>query len=261
MDLVTSDPQRTSEENISAVWGPVATLLWALVIAIAFLVAQVIVTISYAVSTMGDLRRDKAQAALRSLEFDGTFLSFCAFASLFVCVPLIAGIVWLKRGAKLKDYLGLTIPGVRKFLLWSLITSAFCVLTDLTLWLLGQPTIPEFMLKAYGSANPRWFLWLALAVAAPVFEEICFRGFLFKGLAASRLHWQGATVITSFLWAAIHVQYDWYGISTIFGLGLVFGTARAMTNSTLLTIWLHGLVNVVATAQTVVALRQMPVSN
>lgn len=257
MDLVASDPQRTSDQHSSAVWGPVATLLWALVIAIVFLIVQIFVTIIYAVATMSDVPQAKAKAALRGLEFDGTFLSVGACATLLVCVPLILGLAKLKSGSKLKDYLGLVVPRPRQFLVWSLITSAFCVLTDLILWLLDQPTVLEFMLKAYASAHPRWLLWLALAVCAPVFEEICFRGFLFKGLAASRLRWQGATVVTSVFWAAIHVQYDWYGISTIFALGLVFGTARAMTNSTLLTMWLHCLVNVLATAQTAIALRQI----
>ncbi len=110
---------------------------------------------------------------------------------------------------------------------------------------------------AYESANPRWVLWLAVAVAAPIFEETFFRGFLFAGLAASRLHWYGATIITSALWAVIHQQYDWYRISVIFAFGLILGTVRAMTNSTLLTIWLHGLVNVVAIAETAIALRQL----
>lgn len=113
------------------------------------------------------------------------------------------------------------------------------------------------MLKAYGSASPRWLIWVAVLIAAPIFEEVCFRGFLFKGLAASRLRWQGATVITAVLWAAIHIQYDWYGIGAVFGLGLLLGTTRALTNSTLLTIWLHGLINLLATVQAAIALRQL----
>lgn len=261
MDPLAADPQRTSDQESFAVWGPVATILWTVLIAIVFLVAQIIVTIIYALGTMLDLPRDRTNAALADLQFDGTFLSLCTFATLLVCVPLIIGVAKLKRGSKLKDYLGLKMPRLGQLLRWSLIASAFCGLTDLILWLLGQAIVPEVMLKAYGSANPRWLLWLALAVAAPVFEEIAFRGFIFKGLAASRLHWQGATVVTSVLWAAIHIQYDWYGISTIFALGLVFGTARAMTNSTLLTMWLHCLVNILATAEVATMVRQIPINH
>lgn len=86
-------------------------------------------------------------------------------------------------------------------------------------------------------------------------REICFRGFIFKGLAESRLRWYGATLVTAILWAAIHLQYDWYGISCIFALGLLLGTARAKTNSTLLTMWLHSVINIMATVETAIALR------
>lgn len=252
-DTATELPEAGGGQKILPVWGPVLTLLWAVLIAIAFLVVQFFVAAIYAIVTMSKLPRDKADAALAGLEFDGTFMSLCTFATL-VCVPLILGIAKLKRGSQLTDYLGLIVPRSRQFWRWSVITILFCVLADLLSWLLHLP-VPEFMIKTYSSANPRWILWLALGVAAPIFEEICFRGFIFKGLAASRLRWYGATVVTSVLWAAIHLQYGWYEISVIFALGLVLGAARAMTNSTLLTIWLHGLVNVIAILQVAIMLR------
>jgi membrane protease YdiL (CAAX protease family) len=255
MDPVASDSQPTPGQNSSAVWGPVATILWTVVIAIVFLIAQIVAVFIYAVVAVRHLSRAEAEAAIRSLQFDGTLLFFCTFATLLVCVPVIVGIAKLKHGSRLADYLGLNVPRLRQLLLWSFITSVFCGLIGVISTLLSQPA-PEFMLKVYASADPPWVLWLALAVDAPVFEEICFRGFIFKGLAASRLRWSGATLITSVLWAAIHVQYGMFDISVIFALGLVLGTARAMTNSTLLTIWLHCLVNVIATVETAIALRQ-----
>ena len=245
------------EQNSSAVWGPVATIAWTVLIAIVWLLAQIFIAGIYIAVTRRDLPRDKIAAAIQALEFDGLFLSLCTFAAVLFCVPLIAGIAKLKRGSKLKEYLALRLPRPRELWRWSLIIVACCLLTDLVFVLLRQPTIPEFMLKTYGSTNPRWILWLALALAAPLSEEIFFRGFLFKGLADSRLRWYGATIVTSVLWAAIHVQYDWYGTSAVFALGLVLGTARALTDSTLLTIWLHGLVNILATVQTAIALRQI----
>ena len=238
----------TAHPTILPVWGSAVTLLWTVLIAIVFVVAQFFVAIVYVMATMHDLPRDKVDAAIAGLPFDGTFVSLCTFATLLVCVPLILGIAKLKRGSKLTDYLGLTVARPQQFWRWTLIIILFCVLADVISWLLRLP-VPEFMIKAYSSANPRWVLWLALGVAAPIFEEIFFRGFIFKGLAASRLRWYGATIVTSVLWAAIHVQYGWYEISLIFSLGLVLGAARAMTHSTLLTMWLHGLVNIIATAQ------------
>jgi membrane protease YdiL (CAAX protease family) len=257
---LTAGPQHTSDQERGAVWGPVATILWTVVIALVFLTAQVLTATIYAIATLRHLSRAEAEAAIRDLPFDGTFLFFCTFAGLLVCVPLIVGIVKLKRGAKPTDYLGLNLPRLRQLWQWSLVLSVVAGLIGLTSSLLHQPT-PEFMLKVYGSADSPWLLWLAVAVDAPVFEEICFRGFIFKGLAESRLRWSGATIITSFIWAAIHLQYGPYEISTIFALGLVLGTARALTNSTLLTIWLHCLFNVLATVGMEITLRQIPVNN
>lgn len=260
MDPLASDPLRTSNKESSPIWGAIATLLWTVVIAIVFLIAQILTGFIYAAVTMRGMSRAEAEAALYKLQFDPALLFFCTFAGLLICVPLIVGIVKLKRGSSLTDYLGLNVPRLRQVLLWSFITVVFCGLIGVISSLLRQPT-PEFMLKVYSTADPPWLLWLAVVVDAPVFEEICFRGFIFKGLAASRLQWPGATIITSVFWAAIHLQYGWYDMSTIFALGLLLGAARALTNSTLLAMWLHCLVNVIATVEIAIALRQMPVNN
>ncbi len=249
------EPQRPEDQKSLPVWGPVATLAWSVLIAIVFLVAQLFIMLIYVLPTR-HLPREEAKAAFMNLRFDGIFLSVCTFATLLACTPLIVGIVKLKRGSNLKDYLALRRPSLRQLLRWSLFTLVFCFLSDGIAYLLGQPILPDFMLKTYWTASPRWLLWLALVIAAPIFEEVCFRGFIFKGIAASRLGWAGATIVTAILWAAIHTQYDWYGISFVFGIGLLLGAARARTDSTLLTIWLHSLINLLATAQAAFALWQ-----
>lgn len=260
MDPLAAETQRSADQESSAVWGLGATILWTVVIAIAFLIAQILAATIYAIVTLRHLSRADTYAAIRDLPFNGTFLFWCTFAGLLVCVPLIVGIVKLKRGAKPTDYLGLNPPRLRQLVHWSLITGVVFWLFGLVSSLLRQPT-PEFMLKVYGSVDSPWLLWLAVAIDAPVFEEICFRGFIFKGLAESRLRWSGATIITSVLWAAIHLQYGRYEMSTIFALGLVLGTARALTNSTLVTIWMHCLFNVLATVGMEMTLRQIPGNN
>ncbi|HVF70403.1 MAG TPA: CPBP family intramembrane glutamic endopeptidase [Chthoniobacterales bacterium] len=239
-----------------AVWGPIITILWGVLVAFAFLIAQSLAAGIYLAIRLGPGRLGDLQPALQSLKSDGTFFAVCTFATLFVCTPLVLGIIKLKNGSRLADYLGLRRPSLRQLAKWTALTIGTCVIMDLVLWLAQQPIVPPFMREAYPSADPRWLLWLALAVAAPVFEEIFFRGFLFAGLAASRLRWSGAILITAALWAAIHVQYDWYGISIIFVLGLLLGTARALTRSTVLTIWLHCMINIIATAETAFVLRE-----
>jgi hypothetical protein len=90
---------------------------------------------------------------------------------------------------------------------------------------------------------------IALVAGAPLFEELFFRGFLFRGFEASFLGSAGTTIVTSALWTAIHVQYDAYQLATIFLLGLLFGVARAVSRSTLLPMAMHVATNVVACVQ------------
>ena len=52
-------------------------------------------------------------------------------------------------------------------------------------------------------------------------------------------------------WAAMHVQYDLYGIATIYLMGLYLGVVRYLSGSTSLTILLHGIANTIATAEAV----------
>jgi membrane protease YdiL (CAAX protease family) len=85
-----------------------------------------------------------------------------------------------------------------------------------------------------------------------LFEETFFRGFVFKGFESGFMGPIGAVLATTGLWAAIHIQYDAYGIATVFCLGLLLGTARAMTGSLLVPLGLHATANLVATIETAV---------
>ena len=162
---------------------------------------------------------------------------------------LIAGVVKLKKGATVGEYLPLGGVGGRTWLNWLGATAVLVVLSDLTTTALGRPVVPEFMTALYATAQPVWLLWLALVVGAPLFEETFFRGFLLAGLKASALRPAGAVVATSVLWSLMHLQYDAYGILTVFAMGLLFGMARIRTGSLLVPMALHAAVNLTATIQ------------
>ena len=53
-------------------------------------------------------------------------------------------------------------------------------------------------------------------------------------------------MVTALVWAAIHWHYDFYGIATVFAIGLLLGWARLRTGSLTLTIALHAAFNLVA---------------
>jgi uncharacterized protein len=197
--------------------------------------------------------------ALESLKYDGRLLSWCTFASAIICGLAVIIVVKLKRGSKLSDYLGLIFPKRRQLLFWLLVLIAFIGLSDVISILLGKPTTPEFMVKAYSLLASPWILWVALLVAAPLFEELFFRGFLIKGLSASAL-----ALVRCGYYLLRNVGGNSHsirslGMATILVLGFILGTARIKSGSIILTMLLHSFTNLVATGEVVIYLRNLTV--
>ena len=80
------------------------------------------------------------------------------------------------------------------------------------------------------------------------------RGFIFSGLTSSIVGPKGAILITSFIWTAVHIQYDFYWLVSIFVVGIALGIARYKTGSVILTIGLHVLINLGAMVTTAIAI-------
>jgi membrane protease YdiL (CAAX protease family) len=127
-------------------------------------------------------------------------------------------------------------------------------------WLIGINIVTTFQTNIFRTASDVGFvqvllLVMAVVVLTPIGEEIMFRGFLFRGwLRGPRDVWP-VIVVTSLLWALIHVQYDWYVTGQIFAFGLMLGWIRWATGSTVLTILLHGLINLEGMVETWVSLQ------
>jgi membrane protease YdiL (CAAX protease family) len=60
-----------------------------------------------------------------------------------------------------------------------------------------------------------------IALGAPLAEEMTFRGQIFAALSQTRLGYAGTSVITSLVWALIHVTEPLYAIALIFVMGLI----------------------------------------
>jgi hypothetical protein len=187
----------------------------------------------------------------KSLSSNGFCLAITVVASGLICTPLTLLFTKLRKNISVKNYIGFREPLKREWVTWLLILAAFLFLSDAVSLLLRQPIAPPFMVDAYKTASSLPVLLLAIIVVAPIFEEIFFRGFLFQGIRYSRLGSMGAIGMTSFFWAIIHLQYDAYGMTTIFALGLLFGIARLKTDSIHLLMVMHSLTGLVATIETV----------
>jgi membrane protease YdiL (CAAX protease family) len=71
-----------------------------------------------------------------------------------------------------------------------------------------------------------------LVIAAPVAEEIIFRGFLYRGLSESRLGVVGAIVVTALIWTLLHYGKSTAGMIDTMLCGLAWGWLRWHTGST-----------------------------
>lgn len=178
-------------------------------------------------------------------------LGLVAWVGIAVSVPAaLAAFWWLARwqgpgGARRR--LALSWPRRRDALGWLLAVVAFGWLWErLAVWL-ERPAMPPVMEQVFRTAGWLPALLVAVAVLAPAFEEVAFRGFLLGGLA--RLGPLVAIGLSSLLFTAIHLQYDLFDMGGVFALGALFGAARWQSGSTLLAIGLHAFHNSVASLQ------------
>jgi membrane protease YdiL (CAAX protease family) len=229
-----------------------SAIIIALYCVLQILIATVFVSVAKAEHPELDL-----EAHAKSLSSNGFCIGVMAVVSGLICTPLTLLFTKLRKNISVRDYIGFKEPLKREWVQWLLILAVFLFLSDGISLLLHQPIVPPFMVDAYKTASFLPILLFAIVVVAPIFEEIFFRGFLFQGIRYSRLGPTGAIGITSLVWAVIHLQYDIYGMATVFALGLLFGIARLKTDSIHLLMVMHSFVGLVATMETVFYVRSM----
>jgi HAD superfamily hydrolase (TIGR01509 family) len=225
------------------VWGFWATLGLTLAVMIGDTIAQSVMALFFA----GASKALGHSLDWSAIESNGLFLALATTAGAPVAIGLSWLFAWLRKGLPPQEYLGLRPVSGRQLWRWFLVLVAFVAISDLVTVLLGRPVVPEFMHQIYETAVFLPLLLVALIIAAPLAEEFVFRGFMFAGLARSSAGPVGATIITSAVWAALHMQYDFHGVSQIFAAGLLMGYVRWKTGSLYTCIFLHAAMNLIAT--------------
>jgi membrane protease YdiL (CAAX protease family) len=155
------------------------------------------------------------------------------------------------------EYFGLVIPRLRLVAKYSAVMVLLVGAPRLLRVLRGMPLVPDSSIDAYRAAGSPLAYFAALVIAAPLYEELLFRGFLFKGIARSRLGGWAALAITTASWAALHTQYRGYQIVPIAINGLYYGWARWKTGSTGLAVLLHAITNAVVVGEAAIAFTLM----
>jgi len=236
-------------------WKFWATSAWGLAIMGAWVTAQFAVFLAILLTQpIPDL------AAAHRLVHSGLTLAVVSVGSAPFGLGALALAVWLS-GRPFWSYLGVVAPSRSDWIVGLVCLAVLLAVADFSARLLGHGVMPTFVSDMYRGAREAGalpLLALALVVIAPVTEELIFRGFLFRGWAASPLGAGGAILLTSFLWAAAHVQYDLFYMTLIFVLGLLFGWLRQRSGSTILTMGLHGIVNLWALLQAALLIPRLP---
>lgn len=183
------------------------------------------------------------------LESNGQLWALATCVTGVTCTLLILLLARIRKSIGVRNYLGLRV------LPWRLVMTSLAIgivvvaAIDGIMLLAGQEVIPEVWINAYQTANSLLLLWIALIIAAPLFEEFLFRGFLFSGWLNTKLKATGTILLTSALWTLVHVQYDLVHLLAIFVYGIVLGLARYRTRSLIAPLVIHGAINLAALVQ------------
>jgi len=241
-------PPRKSREP--RVWKFVGTSVWGLLLFGALFAGQLAVVLFY-LWTGKDAIDSPAMTALIS---NGRVISL----SVVMGMPAVVLAIWIATrwsGVPFADYLALRRPTWRMVAVGVAALILLMVGWEIVSRLAGRDSSPGFMVDVLKTAQADGALWLlvfAFCVAAPITEEFFARGFLYRGWSESFLRPFGAILLSSAVWTIMHMQYNWFFLAQVFSIGLLFGYLRYRTNSTWLTVILHGINNLAATVQSII---------
>ena len=238
----------TAAERPPRVWKFWGTALWGLFIFAMMFAGQVAVVAWFV------LRREGPVDMAAAIHVVGGGLTISL--SVIMGLPAVLAALWLAilmSRTPFADYLALRGASWIHFLIG--VAALVVVVTgwDLLSRAAGREVAPGFMgdvLKSAQADGALWLLVIAFCVAAPVSEEFFARGFLYRGWSETFLGPAGAILLSSIVWTALHLQYDWFFFGEVFSIGLLLGYLRYRFHSTWLTVVVHGLNNSAAVVQT-----------
>jgi CAAX protease family protein len=132
-----------------------------------------------------------------------------------------------------------------------LIGFGYYAFATLTSYLLAIE-VPEFMLELKSHTNTGFdllMLVIAICIVAPIVEEVIFRGLAYTRLVNSRAGVTGAIIITSLVFTAIHIQYDFMILAILSVFAFLVGYVRYKTDNLVYCIALHMQLNMMSTIE------------
>jgi membrane protease YdiL (CAAX protease family) len=111
---------------------------------------------------------------------------------------------------------------------------------------------PQFMFDVKSQTHSIldvMLLVLGICIVAPIAEEVIFRGLAYGRLVKSRAGVTGAIIITSLVFTAIHVQYDFEVLAILSVFAFLLGYVRYKTGNLVYCIALHMQLNAFSTIE------------
>ena len=132
-----------------AVWGLGGTIIWGIVVAVVYIIAQIVTMSVFIAQRYGALPPEEIERLIKSLLHNGDLVSYSIIVTFVICSPLLVGIAKLKKGSVLNEYFGLKKVKLKQSLIWFAILLLFILASDTLTLLLGKPLVPEFVTEAY----------------------------------------------------------------------------------------------------------------
>ena len=236
-------------ERPPRIWKFWGTALWGLFIFAGMFVGQIGVVVWFI------LRRGGPIDIAAAVHVVGGGLTISL--SVIMGLPAVLAALWIAiriSRTPFADYVALRWPSWTDLAIGAVALIVLVIGWDLLSRAAGREIVPGFMGEVLNSARADGSLWLlviAFVIAAPVSEEFFARGFLYRGWSESFLGPVGAIILSSLVWTALHLQYDWFFFGEVFSIGLLLGYLRYRFSSTWLTVIVHGLNNLAAVVQTI----------
>lgn len=157
-------------------------------------------------------------------------------------ILVVLSVIW-KRGAALRDLLGLRMPTLRDTAKWIGIFILLGVVLEVLARILPAFRT-DFMQQVLDTTTDQRMMVLGVGLMAPLFEESLLRG-LFLGTWRFVSSKDVAVAISAGVFAFMHLQYLDKPMVTVsvLALGVVLGYARANSGSLLVPVLLHMLNN------------------
>jgi membrane protease YdiL (CAAX protease family) len=243
-------PEYSVEKKPSVPWGFWPTVGFGLLIAIAYVAAQTLIEVIFAIKTVISNPGISSSQLINNLS-NGNILAITIIISALIGIGFTILFAKIRKGISLKEYLALRPIKITTVFIMFGVVIALLIISAVATSGLSQSKFTNQMVQAYQSSTMPAFIWIAVVFFAPVFEEIFFRGFLFAGFRNSRVGIIGAILLTAVLWALLHAtQYGIWELLVIFGLGVAFGVVRWRTNSLFASLSMHSMWNLIAMVQT-----------